>query len=819
MKARLTFLCVIFCFAVKAQLLSGFVLNQKGQEIPFASVFLQNSSKGTLSNGKGYYQIKFSSNNDTLIFSAVGFLDKKIALKNINTQQLNVNLTVEINEVSTVVINGETDYAKEIIKKVIYNRSKNLSAIHSFSTEAYVKVSLEEENPFTPNTKDKLNFIEHYSIVHFAEPNKWMVEKLGVKDLSKKKTVKGNLNLRLGRPARMVPKGKPVNPNIFFSNISDGVFNFYKNTLSIPKLGETPYISPIGNLALLSYNYTYEGGFYEENQLVHKIKVIPKRNMDALFSGMIYINDQIFNLAALELSLPASALHFFKTFKVYQNYIKSDSVFVLNRQEFFYEVHRGRAVLHGSVYNEFNNYKVNIKHPKNTFSNNVRTTVDSAYTRDSLYWKKVRTIPLKKAEEIFVKKADSIKAYQSSPAYLKHLDAINNKVTIMDVFLNGIDHCNREKGQKWIIDPLIKQVKFAGVGGYRHALGGNFIKTYNNNNELDFDFQADYGFGNKDLLANGKIKFTYLPKKFAQLRIGGGAKYQMLTYMQNIATIFSRSNFVRNDYLEIGHYHELFNGLFLDFRLKYMKRTSIDELQMAGWGKDLFGEDNTPRSFDPYNEVNIRIITSYTPFQKYAIEPNKKIILGSKWPTFHIYWEQGIPKIFNAKINYQLLKSGITQNIKWNVFGTGKYALWGGKYLHATTVEYPNMTFFRGTDNYFFSHPIYTFQLLGNTLTALDEFVEFHYIHHFNGMLIKKIPLLKKSRLETVTGAGFLYINDGNFNHSEVYTGLEFPFKLWDTKFKLGAYYSVAYSNYSNLENMVKFGLNIYNPFTNSWSY
>lgn len=819
MKVTFTFLSFFLSIVLKAQLLSGFVLTEQGNEVPFASVFIQNSSIGTFSNGKGYYQIKYASIEDTIVFSAIGFSDKKIAVRDITSTQLNINLTTEINEVSTVEIDGENDFAKSIIKKVIKNRSKHFKSISSFTADAYAKVSLEEENPFTPNTKDKLNFIEHYSVVHFQHPNNWKVEKMGVKDLSKKKEDKGTFNIRLGGPNRRAPKGKPTNPNIFFSEISDGHFNFYRNTISIPKLGETPFISPIGNMALLSYNYTYDGSFYENKQLVHRIKVIPKRKKDALFSGVIYINDQIYNLAAVELSLPSSCLLFFKEFKVYQNYKETDSLFLLARQEFFYEVHRGKSVLHGSVYNEFKNYNVNIEHPKNTFSNNIRITRDSAYSRDSSYWNKVRTIPLKKAEKVFVNKADSINKYQKSPKYLRHLDSINNRISGLDIFLNGIDHYNRERGVKWIIDPLLKQVKFAGVGGYRHALGGNYIKTFKNDNEVDFDGQVDYGFGNNDLLANGKIKFTYLPKKFAQLRIGGGAKYQMLTYMQNIATIFSRSNFVRNDYIEVGHYHELFNGLFLDAKIKYMKRTSINHLQMAGWSDDLFGSDNEPRNFDPYNELNLRVIASYTPFQKFAIEPNKKIILGSKWPTFKLHWEQGIPKVFDSKIHYQLLKLGVNQSIKWNVFGTGKYAFWAGKYLHATTVEYPNMTFFRGTDNYFFSHPIYTFQLLGNTLTALDEFIEFHYIHHFNGMLIKKIPVLRKSKLETVAGGGFLGIKDQKFNHSEVYSGLEFPFKLWDTKFKIGAYYSVAYSNYSNLNNMFKFGLNIYNPFTSTWAY
>jgi hypothetical protein len=819
MKGRLTLICILFTFFLKAQIISGFVLNEKGNTIPFASIFLLNSSKGTLSNSKGFYQIQCNDLNDSLLFNAAGYNKKAIALKDIQLNKIDIKLSVEINEVATVVIKSDVNFAKEIIKKVIKNNSKNAKAIQSYKAKAYVKVSLEEENPFEPEKKSKLNFIEHYSNVRFEYPNKWMVEKLGVKDLLKKEKEKKGRNYSIGKPNIQQITHEIIDPNIFFKNISDGNFNFYTNTITVPILGETPFISPVGNMALISYNYKYEGSFYEEDQLVHKILVLPRRRNDALFTGIIYINDKVFNIAALKLSLPSSALHHFKSFKVYQNYIKHDSVYVLNRQEFFYKVHRGKSVLHGSVYNKFTNYEVNIKHPEKTFSDLVRITVDSAHTRDTTYWKKARSIPLKKEEKQFVDVSDSIAAYEQSPDYLKRLDSINNRVTVLDVFLNGIDHYNRETNVKLLIDPILTQMRFAGVGGYRHAIGTNVVKTYKNNNELDIYAKGDYGFGNKDLLVNGKVKYTYLPKRFAQIRVSGGSKYQMLTYEQNIATIFSRSNYVRNDYLAIGHKHELLNGLFLDITAKYMQRTSIKGLNTAGWSDDLFGEDNIPQNFEAYNEFNLKVNLSYTPFSKFALEPNKKVVIGSKWPKFHLRWQQGIPDILGAKINFQQLKLGATQNIKWNVFGSGNYALWAGKYMHTENIEYPNMTFFRGTDQYLFSHPIRTFQLLGNTLPALDEYVEFHYIHHFNGMLIKKIPLLRKSKLETVSGGGVLYINDGNFKYSELYSGLEFPFKLWDTKFKFGAYYSVSYSNYSELSNMFKFGLNIFNPYTNAWLY
>lgn len=803
----------------KCQLVNGFVSDSSGEPIPFVSVYIVNSSNGTVSNSKGYYQIRLNSLTDTIVFSAVGFKDETVPCSMITNGKYNQTLKTSITKISEVVIEEEYNFAKQVIRNAMARREEHLKGITSFKANAYVKVSLEEENPFAEDQKDNLNFIESYNTISFQFPNQWKVEKQAVKDLSKKKEDKGVFQKRIGGPPRRFPGRQANNPNLFFTNFSDGNFNFYRSTLSIPKLGETPFISPIGALALLSYDFSYEGSFYENDVLIHKVIVQPKRKVDALFSGKLYIHDQKWSIAAVELSLPSSALHYFKEFKVYQNFELVDSSYVLNRQEFFYKVKRGRAILHGSVYSEFDAYKLNIHHEKGTFSNAIRITVDSAYVRDTTYWNAVRAVPLKSNEKKFIDKIDSINQFEKSPEFLRRKDSIQNRVTILDVALNGIDHYNREKGVKWIIDPLIKQVKFAGVGGYRHALGGNYIKTFENNQELDFDIQGDYGFANQDFLANGKVSFTYLPMKFARLRISGGSKYQMLSYMQNIATIFSRSNYVRNNFLQVGHYHELFNGLFLEVRGKFMQRTSIDGLEMAGWSDDLFGENNKPREFEPYNELNIKVNLTYTPFQKYALEPNKKIIIGSKWPTFHGRWEQGIPGLLKAKINFQLLKLGVTKTLKWNVFGTGKLAIWSGHYLHTENVEYPNMTFFRGTDNYFFSHPIYTFQLLGETHTALNSFAEFHYIHHFNGMFIKKVPYLNRTKLETVAGGGSLYINDGNFSHSEVFTGLEFPFKILDTKFKLGAYYAVGYSNYSSINNMVKFGLNVFNPFANEWAY
>ena len=93
------------------------------------------------------------------------------------------------------------------------------------------------------------------------------------------------------------------------------------------------------------------------------------------------------------------------------------------------------------------------------------------------------------------------------------------------------------------------------------------------------------------------------------------------------------------------------------------------------------------------------------------------------------------------------------------------------------------------------------------------------YLHRFNGTLMNKIPLLKKIKLQTVGGIGMLAMEDNSFKHIEVFAGIEKPFKMWKQLFKFGVYYVAADSNSSKLNGQIKFGIDMYNSWSKSWSY
>lgn len=787
--------------------------------VPFASIHEQGTSNGTFANSQGEFKLVVNSIEDTLIISSTGYESKKIIAKSLLTKNT-VNLLKNANSIGVVTVSTKRDLAKSIIKNVISNRKINDNYENFFSSNLYTKSTLNKEDLNQDRNIDtlRLSFAEKFSKLEYSN-GKWKETKLGVKDLSAKQKPKGVYAQRWGSSAKRRLMDSKTKSNLFYANISDGNFNFYNSTITIPKLAQNPFISPTGPLAFTSYNFFYSGSFYENETLIHKIKVVPKRKEESVFSGQVQIADSSWHIVSVELEMNGKKLRKYNSFKIYQRYIPFMGRKILDRQEFFFFYRAGIEPIsfHGTVYSKFTDYS--FKEQKIKIGNLSREVVDSAKSRSNDYWETKRSIELSNKEQEFISSADSLEKLKKSDKYIRFQDSLKNKTSLLEFVFTGVDHYNTKKGVKWKIDPLMKQARVFGIGGYRHALGGQLLKEFKNKNELFVNTTVNYGFKNNDLLSDGTLKYTYAPKKFAQFRISAGSKYQMLTYMQNLSSLFSRGNFIQNNYLEGGHFFEVFNGLFFDLNMKYMKRSSIAGLTLSDWSEDLFGNENDPETFEDYNELNLKAQLSYTPFQKFAIDGRKKTVIGSKWPTFHLGWEQGVPNFLSSKIDYQKLLIGCDHSFKFGLIGTTKANVWFGQYLTAKNIELPNYTFFRGTDNYFFSHPLYTFQLLGKTHNSLNKYVSLNFIHHFHGAIIKKIPFVKRTKLEAVTGGGALYLNDNNLQHTEVYNGLEIPFKIGETQLKFGGYYAIAYSNYSNLSSMIKFGLNVFNPFTNKWAF
>ena len=232
-------------------------------------------------------------------------------------------------QLDEIVIKSDNNFAKTIIKNIQKNRKKNDLQQLNFTTKLYVKSSLEKSTGINNEYKSTLNFLEKYYQSSMVMGLQGMINDLvkrcdfptGVSDcnLWKKKIKKDGID----------------NPNLYYYDISDGNFNFYKSLIYIPKLGQTPFVSPIGTIAFTTYNYEYKGSFYENDEIIHIVSVQPKRLYGAVFIGTLYIQESNWAVKSLKLTLNKFSLHKYDQFSIAQNYNQIDSIMTLSKQEFF----------------------------------------------------------------------------------------------------------------------------------------------------------------------------------------------------------------------------------------------------------------------------------------------------------------------------------------------------------------------------------------------------------------------------------------------------------------------------------------------------
>jgi hypothetical protein len=107
---KIFLICCFFSTSLLAQqTISGLVNTEKGSTIPYVNIGIKGSKTGTVSDidGKFTLQIADSLLNDTLMFSSVGFEEKKMPIRKlVNSKNLTVILTESVTNLREVQISN-----------------------------------------------------------------------------------------------------------------------------------------------------------------------------------------------------------------------------------------------------------------------------------------------------------------------------------------------------------------------------------------------------------------------------------------------------------------------------------------------------------------------------------------------------------------------------------------------------------------------------------------------------------------------------------------------------------------------------------------
>lgn len=818
-------------------------MNEENEPLPYASIYVKNSTRGTVTNLKGEFELELDKGEHTLVYSFVGYKsqEKSYVFEHNNSLTDTIILLPDNTLGEVEVYADKRDRAKEIMGKVRKLRSNFNQGVQFFSCESYIKTAIDKKVKLDPDSipadpngvrysqdlnqffkQENLNLVESYSTTFYDKPNRFKEVFHAYHDFSETKSAIGeevSFGVEIGEDDIAPAPEITSNPLIIYNDILSCDFNFYDNQISYPEICQKPILSPLAETAPLTYKFDLDGSFYEDGALIYKIKVTPLFITDAAFSGFLFIEDSTWVLRSVDLFINKEALSVCKEFHIIQNYQQQDEfINVPVRREINYVFKEGSSFILGNTLVLHSEYKVNVDEAKIKWNNEVKSYDPEALNRSEEFWANMRPIQMKVKELNFIHVCDSLKDYFTSEEYYKKLDSSFNRISIWSPII-GIGHKNSFKKKQWYIEGLLGQVNPFGIGGYRHKLPGNFTKEFDNNFLLELDGFVDYGFRNKDVKGKAGIGLTYFPKKFVRTFVRMGDFYDMVNDYASVAQTFSRSNYVRTVMFSIAQRMEILNGFFAEVTFNFTDQRPIDNLQLANWSNNLFGSLNTPVDFEQYVKSELVIELKYRIKQKYMFKENKKIIFEAKHPVLTLKYKKGFPGLFGSEVNYDFIELGASHHTQLKRWGSSNWRAMYGTYFNKENLRVLEHKYFRGSDRFFFSSPTRSMQLLDATKSTPNDYFQANYVHHFEGAILGKVPFLNRLKLELAAGGGMLYIEDESFRQVEIFAGLERPFVLWKQLIKLGVYAVTVDNNVSTADIAFKFGINFYNDFKRKWDY
>lgn len=773
-KKLLFVLCITLGYFASAQIV-GTVTNTKNEPLPFVNILIENTYKGTTSNDDGYYELNITTPKTyTIVYTYLGF---KTIKKNVTIDKFPFKIDVILEEESVslgeVVVNAEDNPANTIMRQAIAKRKENLEKINSYKADFYsrglIRIKDAPEKILGQEVGDLgggldstrtgiIYLSETISKIQFLRPSK-LKEKITASKVS------GNDN------------------GFSFNNAIDVDYNFYNNTVEFGN----QIVSPIANNAFGYYKYKLDGVFYDERgNLVNKIKVIPKRENDPVFAGIIYIVEDQWTIYGIELDITGVQARIpavdIISLKQSFSYSEADKIWAIISQSIDFKYKFLGIKGDGRFTAVYSNYQFNTGLTRKDFNKELVAFEENANKKDSLYWNNIRPVPLTLEERTDYVKKDSIQIVRESKPYLDSIDRVNNKFKLGSIL--GYTYQNSHKDIRMGYDIPIGGVQFNTVQGYTAKANLFFTKDYDDfKRYFSANANLHYGFSDERLRATGSLSYKFNNTSRAFLTLYGGVIAEQYNpsqpispFINTVSTLFFEDNYMKlydKSFLQLNYSEELFNGFRLYTQLAYERRKALfntTDQVFRNEDNDVYTSNNPLDEtaygiapFETHNILKANVTAQFNFGQEYLSYPDSKFNIGNDaYPTLVLSYEKGFGAT-NDDYNFDQIKARLYQSFNIADKGRFRYNLRAGKFFNADDIAFMDYQHFNGNQTHVSTQGNYT-NVFNNlpyyAASTNDSYLEAHVEHDFNGFLLGKVPLLNKLNFNLVIGAHLLATPD-----------------------------------------------------------
>lgn len=772
------------------------------ESLPFCNISFIKSTTGTITDQNGIFSIDAKQPTDSIVVQYVGYNRKTLPVKKNTTNSFSIELIPQNYTLQEVVVKPGENPSHVFFKKIIANKSRNnVANLLSYSYNAYTKMQFDVNN-IKNDLKDKKLLKQFKFVFDYLDTNKLTgktyIPILISESLSdyyfsnspkrEKEVIKASKTSGIDNKSIAQFTGR-MYQNI---NIYDNYFDFFDQGL----------ISPLNNNGLTYYKYYLQDSAYIDGKFCIRMTFVPKRKQEPTFSGEMWVHDTTYAVVKVVLQLNKGAnINWVNAMAAEQVYEPiNDSLWFPKSNSLFidFKIVKGTLGFFGRNTSIISNVKINSAFPDSTKKNTPSILLsENATEKDANYWTQNRPVELSAQENGIYSMVDRV----------KEVPLFKTAANITNLLVNY----------------------YYPIGYFEY---GPYYQTYSNNkvegDRLKFGGRTSNKFSTK-IMIGGFLAYGFKDEKFKyggdvlymfnkEQRVTGYASYKKdMEQMglspfslaeDNILTSILRRNpnyklnMVEQTRLKFDY--EWSSGISSGIEMNYRNISSSDFVQMVR-------ADGTKETSMPV--ASIVLNTRIGKGERFVSGEFERISLGSDHPIINVNATFGLKGVIGAKYSYTKLDVNLVHKIPLNPIGYLRYIIEGGKIWGS--VPYPLLKLHEGNETYALNK--FSFNMMNYYEFASDQWVSLTLEHHFNGLLLNHIPLMRKLKWrEVVYGKGLIgTLSDGNQKENflfplgltdvhkpyyEAGMGIENIFKI----IRIDAIWRLSYLNNPNIE---KFGI------------
>ena len=747
----LSFLFVLLTQFVFSQTkVSGYVIDEYNESVPFANVLFKGSTEGTITDENGKFYLESDTTWPNLIISFLGYETLNIPLE----KKVNYNLKLVLKEsaaqLNTVLIvsgkqSKKNNPAIDILRKIWERKRKNgLNQVKQYKYDKYEKVEFDLNTIDSSLIKSKLfkgmefvfNEVDTSNVTGKTYLPMFINEAVstvyGDNLLKKKKEVlKGNKNSGFSENQTIID---------FIDDLYSD-YNIYDNYL---KFFDKSFVSPLSRTGINTYNYVLSDSTFINNKWCYNIVYYPRRKNELTFKGDFWVADTTYAITDINLQASKSAnINWVKEIYIEQEFdILNDSIFLVKRDymlsDFALKKKEGSRGIYGKRTTLYDNYAFDVVKDKKFYEQEVYNYDKDVYDRDDAFWAENRLESLNKDEKGVYKMLDTLKTVKK----FKRLYNLGSILTSGYIELNSLP---LDYG------PIFSTVGFNEVEGLRLRAGG---RTYFGRNDL-WRLQGFAAYGFRDNKFKYGISGKWLLDKKHRLIISGGNRRDIEQIGASLTT--------STDVLGRSLASSSIVGTGSNDRLTAINLTSL-AVELEPWRNILFRlggnyrslksasptfslDYNTPNGIaSTINQFEGSLSLFYFPGRKmtgFGVERN---VSNNNFARLFAQVSRGDKNILDGDFNYTKLQFSYVQPWQLGGFGRLTATVEAGKTFGAVPLGL--LSVIPGNQSYF---SIYnTFSQLDFYEFVSDTYTSVHIEHNFNGRLFSRIPFLRKLNLREI---------------------------------------------------------------------